>query len=43
MAVAEITHGQRKAAVAALEADPRDELAMALAELGRLIDAREAG
>jgi hypothetical protein len=38
-AVAEITHGQRKAAVAALEADPGDRLAMALAALGRAIGA----
>ena len=30
-AVAELTHGQRKASLAALEADPRDALAMALA------------
>jgi hypothetical protein len=34
-AVAEITHGQHKAAVAALEANPNDRLAMALAALGR--------
>jgi hypothetical protein len=38
-AVAEITSGQRKAAVAALEADPRDRLALALAALGRALGA----
>src|SRR3954452_16155178 len=38
-AVAELTSGQRKAAVAALEADPRDRLAMALAGLGRAMGA----
>jgi len=38
-AVAELTSGQRKAAVAALEADPRDRLAMALAALGRAMGA----
>jgi hypothetical protein len=38
-AVAEITHGQRKAAMAALEADPGDGLAMALAALGRAMGA----
>src|SRR3954464_12941108 len=38
-AVAEITNGQRMAAVAALEADPRDRLAMALAALGRAMGA----
>jgi Helix-turn-helix domain len=43
MAVKEITQGNRMASLAALEADPCGELAMALAELGRLIDAREAG
>jgi hypothetical protein len=31
--------GQRKAAVAALEADPRDRLAMVLAALGRAMGA----
>src|SRR4051812_14819022 len=40
-AVAEITHGQRKASLVALEADPRDALAMALAGLGRAIEERE--
>src|SRR4051812_8564055 len=39
---AEITSGQRKASLAALEADPRDALAMALAGLGRAIDERES-
>src|SRR3954447_9641342 len=38
-AVAELTQGQRMAAVAALEADPRDRLAMALAALGRAMGA----
>jgi hypothetical protein len=38
-AVAEITSGQRRAAVAALEADPGDKLAMALAALGRAMGA----
>jgi len=38
-AVAEITNGQHKAAVAALEADPRDRLAMALAGLARAMGA----
>src|SRR4051812_34983180 len=38
-AVAELTSGQRRAAVAALEADPRDRLAMALAGLGRAMGA----
>src|SRR4051812_4677012 len=38
-AVAEITSGQRKAAVAALEADPRDRLAIALAAWGRAMGA----
>jgi hypothetical protein len=38
-AVAELIQGQRKAAVAALEADPNDRLAMALAALGRVMDA----
>src|SRR3954452_15433220 len=41
-AVAEITQGQRKASLAALEADPRNALAMALAGLGRAMDEREA-
>jgi hypothetical protein len=41
-AVAEITGGQRKAAIAALEADPGERLAMALAALGRALEAREA-
>src|SRR3954452_9825389 len=38
-AVAEITSGQRRAALAALEADPDDKLAMALAALGRAMGA----
>jgi hypothetical protein len=38
-AVAEITGGQRKAAMAALEADPGDRLAVALAKLGRAVGA----
>jgi hypothetical protein len=42
-AIAEITHGQRKAAMAALEADPGDALAKALAAFGRAIEARETG
>jgi hypothetical protein len=42
-AVAEITSGQRMASLAALEADPRDALAMALAGLGRAIEDRETG
>src|SRR4051812_38672970 len=42
-AVAEITHGQRMASLAALEADPRDALALALAAFGRAIEEREAG
>jgi hypothetical protein len=33
-AVVELTQGQRKAAMAALEADPSDRLAIALAGLG---------
>src|SRR3954471_17316060 len=41
-AVAEITSGQRMASLAALEADPRDTLAMALAAFGRAIDERES-
>src|SRR3954447_13544324 len=41
-AVAELTHGQRMASLVALEADPRDALAMALAGLGRAIDERES-
>jgi hypothetical protein len=39
VAIAEIMHGQHVAAIAALEADPGDKLAMALAELGRAMDA----
>jgi hypothetical protein len=42
-AVAEIVHGQNKASIATLEADPRDALAMALAGLGRAIEDRETG
>jgi hypothetical protein len=42
-AVAEITSGQRSASLAALEADPGDRLAMALAAFGRLIDERFNG
>jgi hypothetical protein len=42
-AVVELTHGQRMASLAALEADPRDALATALAAFGRAIDEREAG
>jgi hypothetical protein len=38
-AAAEIMQGQRKAAVAALEADPGDRLAIALAGLGRAMGA----
>jgi hypothetical protein len=38
-AVAEIMQGQRKAAVAALEANPGDRLAIALAALGRAMGA----
>ena len=38
-AVAEIMQGQHKAAVAALEADPTDRLAAALAQLGRAMGA----
>jgi hypothetical protein len=38
-AVAELTSGQRMVAVAALEADPRDRLAMALAAMGRAMGA----
>jgi hypothetical protein len=38
-AVAEIMHGQHTAALAALEADPRDRLATALAALGRAMGA----
>jgi hypothetical protein len=38
-AVAELTTGQRKAALATLEADPDDKLAMALAALGRAMGA----
>src|SRR4051794_27259414 len=38
-AVAEITSGHRMVAVAALEADPRDRLALALAALGRAMGA----
>jgi hypothetical protein len=38
-AVAEITSGQRKAALAVLEADPGHRLAMALAALGRAMGA----
>ena len=34
-AITELQHGQRAAALAALEADPRDALAVALAGLGR--------
>jgi hypothetical protein len=41
-AVAELTHGQRKASLTVLEADPGNTLALALASLGRAIDAREA-
>src|SRR3954462_9879762 len=37
-AVAELIQGQRKASLAALEADPRDTLARALAAFGRAID-----
>src|SRR4051812_28853673 len=38
-AVAELTQGQRRATLAALEADPRDRLALALAGLGRAMGA----
>jgi hypothetical protein len=38
-AVVEITRGHRMVAVTALEADPRDRLAMALAALGRAMGA----
>ena len=38
-AVAELTQGARMAAVAALEADPKDRLAVALAGLGRALGA----
>jgi hypothetical protein len=38
-AVSELTHGQRKVAVAAVETDPGDPLAMALAALGRAMGA----
>jgi hypothetical protein len=41
-AVAELIHGQRKASLAVLEADPREVLARTLAELGRTIEEREA-
>jgi hypothetical protein len=41
-AVTELTHGQRKAVLAALEADPRDALAMAFAAFYRAMDEREA-
>ena len=37
VAIAELTHGQRVATLAALEADPGDRLAMALAALGRVM------
>jgi hypothetical protein len=40
-AAAEVVHGQYKAALAALEADPRNALALALVGLGRAIEARE--
>lgn len=43
VAVAETMHGQRKAAITALEADPNDALAAALAMFGRAIDERESG
>jgi hypothetical protein len=42
-AVAELTHGQRMASLAALEVDPCDALATALAGLGRAMEEREAG
>ena len=42
-AVAELTHGQHKASLAALEADPGDALARTLAAFGRAIEEREAG
>jgi hypothetical protein len=38
-AIVELTSGQRKAAVAALESDTRDRLAMSLAALGRAMGA----
>jgi hypothetical protein len=41
-AVAELTHGQRKASLAALEADPNDKLAMTFAAFYRTMDKREA-
>jgi hypothetical protein len=40
-AVAEIVHGQRTAFLSALETDPRDALALALAGLGRAIEEQE--
>jgi Helix-turn-helix domain len=42
-AVAELTHGHSRAALAALEADPNDALAKTLASFGRAIEARESG
>ena len=42
-AVAELTRGQRKASLAALETDPGDALTMALAAFGRAIEEREIG
>ena len=42
-AVIELTHGQRKASLTALEIDPRDVLAIALAGLGRASEEGEAG
>ena len=42
-AVAELANGQRMASLAALEVDPGDALARALAVFARLIDEREAG
>ena len=41
-AVAELTGGHYRAALAALEAAPRDALARALAAFGRLVHEREA-
>jgi hypothetical protein len=41
-AVSELIHGQRKASLAALEADPGDALALALAGFSRAVDEREA-
>ena len=38
-AVAELTQGARMTTLAALEADPRDRLAIALAGLGRVMGA----